>query len=195
GGEHEHEDPPGGPVYVPLGGADAGASDAGVDAGVPPVPPVLDPAAIPKFAHELVVPPVLVPTRARSSAGAADGSALLEYALSGRQTRVQMLPPPLPQTTVLAYGGNVQHRGSDRVEFEYVVPGPTIEAVRDVPHALRVENAIDTPHFLAVDPTLHWANPNHMAAPVSPFLPFPPGYPAAQFPVAHVTHTHGLMVE
>src|SRR5690606_6804357 len=113
GGEHEHEDPPGGPVYVPLGGADAGASDAGVDAGVPPVPPVLDPAAIPKFAHELVVPPVLVPTRARSRAGAADGSALLEYALSVRQTRVQMLPPPLPQTTVLDYGGNVQLRGSD----------------------------------------------------------------------------------
>ncbi|HTV18515.1 MAG TPA: carbohydrate-binding protein [Polyangiaceae bacterium] len=210
GGDHEHDDPPGGPVYVPMSGSesgDAGADDAGPAPGAPPpAPPLLDPATIPKFAHELLIPPVLVPTRRSRAAndgdtpgGATSGDPArgveLQYALSVRQTRVQMLPPPLPQTTVLAYGGNVRHRGSTRVDFEYVVPGPTIEAVRGVPHELRVDNAIDTPHFLAVDPTLHWANPNHIEPPISPFVPFPPGYPEAQFPVAHVTHTHGLMVE
>jgi FtsP/CotA-like multicopper oxidase with cupredoxin domain len=210
GGSHEHEDPPGGPVYVaPPSTADAGVVTTTLDAGVASAsagPAVLLPAAIPKFAHELSIPPVLVPTPAQRSAGGADvqgGRApggggdepLLAYVLSVKQTRVQMLPPPLPQTTVLAYGGNVLRRGSTRAEFGYYTPGPTIEAVRGVPHELRVHNEIDTPHFLPVDPTLHWANPNHLSPPLSPFLPFPPGYADAQFPVAHVTHTHGLMVE
>jgi len=101
----------------------------------------------------------------------------------------------LPATTVLAYGGKVLERGSQREEFGYFTPGPTIEATRGEAHELTVSNDIDTPHFLAVDPTLHFANPNNVAPPESPFVPFPPGYAAAQFPVAHVTHTHGLMVE
>jgi len=192
GGGHDHDDPPGGPVYTPMFGADAGVTDAGSNTA-PPAPPVLDPATIPKFAHDLLVPPELVPTRVTGT-GSGERERL-EYVLSVRQARVQMLPPPLPQTTVLAYGGNVRQRGSSRVSFEYTTPGPTIQAVRGVPHELRVDNAIDAPHFLAVDPTLHWANPNRMAPPLSPFVPFPPGYADAQFPVAHVTHTHGLMVE
>jgi spore coat protein A len=201
--EHDdHGDPPGGPVYVPMT-TDAG-SELDAAAPPPPAPPaVLDAAAIPKFAHELSIPPVLVPTRSTRSSGEAGGAndgqgeseAVLAYTLSVKQTRVQMLPPPLPLTTVLAYGGRVLSRGSTQVEMGYFTPGPTIEAVRGVPHELTFENAIDTPHFLPVDPTLHWANPNHMAPPLSPFIPFPPGYADAQFPIAHVTHTHGLMVE
>lgn len=196
--EHDHDDPPGGPIYVPppsASGADAGS---GVDASVPAppaAPVVLAAAAIPKFAHELVAPPVLVPTRVTRAGADGTGEPVLGYALSVKQTRVQMLPPPLPQTTVLAYGGNVLRRGFSRTEFGYFTPGPTIEAVRGVPHELRIDNAIDTAHFLPVDPTLHWANPNHIEPPLSPFVPFPPGYADAQFPVAHVTHTHGLMVE
>jgi spore coat protein A, manganese oxidase len=180
--------------------ADAGAQGGGApDASANPTPPAgpepLDPAAIPKFAQELSIPPVLVPQARAPESPDANEAPLLVYTLEVAQTRVQMLPPPLPQTTVLAYGGNLLRRGSSRVEQGYSVPGPSIEAVRGVPHELRVRNAIDTPHILAVDPTLHWANPNHMPAPVSPFIPFPPGYADAQFPVAHVTHTHGLMVE
>ena len=195
---HEHEDPPGDPVYRSASpAADAGAPDASADAGdvdVPPPVAVLDPANIPKFAHQLSVPPVLVP-EALTQAADAEGTPTLRYTLHVTQTRVQMLPPPLPETTVLAYGGNVLFPGATSPALAYSVPGPSIEAVRSVPHELRVWNAIDTPHILPVDPTLHWANPNHMAPPLSPFIPFPPGYVDAQFPVAHVTHTHGLMVE
>jgi len=201
---HEHEDPPGGPAYqsTPSEGdaGDEGMPDASAnsansaDVSVAATPAVLDPASVPKFAQPLSIPPVLVPDALTREAGS-EGRAGLSYTLRVRQTRVQMLPPPLPQTTVLAYGGNVLAPGATQVELAYSVPGPSIEAVRGVPHELHVSNAIDTPHMLPVDPTLHWANPNHMAAPLSPFIPFPPGYADAQFPVAHVTHTHGLMVE
>lgn len=46
--------------------------------------------------------------------------------------------------------------------------------------------------MFAVDPTLHWANPNML--PMNPPLPwplFPPGFPQAQSPVPVVTHLHG----
>jgi spore coat protein A, manganese oxidase len=186
---HEHEDPPGGPLYVAVPAAteaDAGSADASIGGGPSSEQVPLNAVDIPKFAHELSIPPVLVPKR--------DG-ARPAYHLSVKQVRRQMLPPPFPETTVLAYGGNVLRRGSSSVEHDYFSPGPSIEAIRGEAHDLTLENAIETPHFLAVDPTLHWANPNFMLPPVSPFLPFPPGYAEAQFPVAHVTHTHGLMVE
>ena len=198
-GGHEHEDPPGGPVYqstaADAGTQDTDAPDASANPTPPPPPALLDPATIPKFAQQLSIPPVLVPEARTDVADVPGAPPRLLYTLSVAQTRVQMLPPPLPQTTVLAYGGDVLPRGSSRVERGYFVPGPSIEAVRGVPHELRVQNAIDTAHIFAVDPTLHWANPNHMQSPVSPFIPFPPGYADAQFPVPHVTHTHGLMVE
>jgi hypothetical protein len=49
--------------------------------------------------------------------------------------------------------------------------------------------------MFAVDPTLHWANPNNVPSPSPPFIvPFPPGYPAAQADVPLVTHLHGAEV-
>ena len=183
--EHEHEDLPGDPVFTgpPLVSLTGPSADQ--------VP--LDPATIPKFAHELTRPPVLAGAPSSSLLPPLDP--ILEFTLLVKQASVQMLPPPFPPTTVLAYGGEVEVPGSSQTETVFTVPGPTIEAVRNVPHLLRIRNEIDTPHFLPVDPTLHWANPNNMAAPTSPFTPFPPGYADAQFPVPHVTHTHGLMVE
>jgi spore coat protein A len=186
--EHEHEDPPGDPQYnePPSDLPDSGVASAEQVA--------LAAANIPKFAQPLAIPPVLL---AKNAGGTTDARAASrpEYELHVKQARVQMLPPPLPETTVLAYGGNVLARGAAQPEFGYFTPGPSIEAVRGQPHDLSVINDIDTPHFLAVDPTLHYANPNNVEPPVSPFIPFPPGYAEAQFPVAHVTHTHGLMVE
>src|SRR5260370_15203673 len=43
-------------------------------------------------------------------------------------------------------------------------------------------------------PSIHWADSYAIQKPTPPFELFPPGYSNAQFPVAHVTHTHGLMV-
>jgi FtsP/CotA-like multicopper oxidase with cupredoxin domain len=49
----------------------------------------------------------------------------------------------------------------------------------------------NNPHLFAVDPTLHWADPNDAGMPAAPFAPYPPGFPSAQAPVPIVTHLHG----
>ena len=70
-------------------------------------------------------------------------------------------------------------------------PGPTFEAARHIPIHVQWINNLTGPQPLAVDPTIHWANPNDMEMPMPPFPPFPPGFPLAQSPVPIVTHLHG----
>jgi spore coat protein A, manganese oxidase len=150
----------------------------------------LDPLTIPKFANQLAIPRVFAPTPI------VDRGRVIrnEYTVSVAETTAQMLPPGFPATTVLAYGGRVRIPGSSATEFVRAVPGPIFENTAGIPSLVRYRNEIDTPHFMPVDPTLHWANPNAFEPPVAPFQPFPPGYPASLFPVPHVTHMHGLMV-
>lgn len=148
----------------------------------------LNPLTIPKFAQPLPIPRVFAPLMT--------GSPLRhEYTVSVKQTTVQMLPPGFPNTTVLAYGGQVKIANSSATEFVRTVPGPVFDNIRGIKTVLHWRNEIDTPHFMPVDPTLHWANPTAMEPPVAPFTPFPPGYPQAQSPVPHVTHLHGALVE
>lgn len=155
----------------------------------------LDPLTIPKFAHELPIPQVFAPTVIKGKGGQVIRH---EYNVSTAHTRVQMLPPGFPNffpmTTVLGYGGLVKSPGSNRTEFVLASPGPVFENTRGIPNRLTWMNQIREPHFLPVDPVLHWANPLAMEPPVPPFVPFPPGYADAQFPVPAVTHTHGLVV-
>jgi spore coat protein A, manganese oxidase len=148
----------------------------------------LNPLTIPKFAQPLPIPRVFAPTLTGNPVRQ-------EYTVAVQQTTVQMLPPGFPSTTVHAYGGQVKIPNSAATEFVRSVPGSTFENVRGTKTVLHWRNEITTPHFLPVDPTLHWANPTAMEPPVSPFVPFPPGYPAAQAPVPHVTHLHGSVVE
>lgn len=152
---------------------------------------LLDSREIPKFAHELSIPPVLAPTVVYDESG---NVIRHDYSVFAARTRVQMLPPPFPKTTVLGYGGIVQMPGSNKTETVLTSPGPTFETVRDIPARVEWRNEIREPHFLPVDPTLHWANPLRMDTPVQPFKPFPPGYAEAQYPVPIVTHIHGLEV-
>ncbi len=70
-------------------------------------------------------------------------------------------------------------------------PGPTYEAIRGIPVHVQWINNIAGPHFLPVDPTLDWANPNFMSVPLPPFPSFPPGFPLAQQTVPIVPHLHG----
>jgi FtsP/CotA-like multicopper oxidase with cupredoxin domain len=150
----------------------------------------LDPLTIPKFAHELPRPRVFAPTEVRQ------GGVVIrhQYTVSIDKATVQMLPPGFPNTTVFAYGGDVKIPGSSQVEFVRTVPGPVFDNVRGIPTRVMWRNQITTPHFMPIDPTLHWANPNAIESPIAPFTPFPPGYPAALSPVPHVTHNHGLVV-
>jgi len=160
--------------------------------GIPSTSQVpLDPATIPKFAQELTIPAVYAPTEITDRNGRVIRR---EYTVSMAPTTVQMLPPGFPATTVFAYGAQVKVPGTTTTTFARTVPGPTFESTRGIPNLVRWRNQITTPGFLPVDPTIHWANPQAMEAPLAPFNAFPPGYEDAQFPVATVTHTHGLMV-
>ena len=116
----------------------------------------LDPLTIPKYVTPLVIPPPMPKT---SSAGNLD-----YYEIAVRQFEQQILPPadifnsPLPPTTVWSYG-SANHPGT----FNY--PAFTIEATVDKPVRVKWINDLKDasgnflPHLLAVDRSLHWANP------------------------------------
>lgn len=72
----------------------------------------------------------------------------------------------LPPTTLYAYGATAQTAS---------YPGPTLEAIKDVPSRIRWENHIHENHMFTVDPTVMWANPKHGGVPT-------------------VTHLHGAEV-
>jgi FtsP/CotA-like multicopper oxidase with cupredoxin domain len=151
----------------------------------------LDPTTVPKFAQPLPIPEVWTPTPVCGFAGNVIRN---EYTLSVTQTQVQMLPPGYPATNVFAYSGMAAPRGSPSSSTLTVTPGAVFENTVGIPTRIHWQDNITQPAFLQVDPTIHWANPNYMNKPVPPFSLFPPGYPLALFPVAHVTHTHGLAV-
>lgn len=151
----------------------------------------LDPGDIPKFAHDLAIPRVFAPKVITENGKVVRQ----EFEVSVAHTKVQMLPPPMPSTTVRAFGGQVKVPGSSHTEFFRSSPGPVFENIKGIPTLLKWRNAILDGTFMPVDPVLHWANPKTMEPPEPPFEEFPPGYRDAQFPVPHVTHTHGLVVK
>jgi spore coat protein A, manganese oxidase len=183
-------------VAAPLVGCVDDSDDAAVastaqQVGAPSVDQVpLDPLTIPRFAHELTIPRVFAPTVIRDR-----GRVIRhEYTVTVAQTTAQLLPPGFPATTIMAYGGPVTIPGSTATEFVRSSPGPIFENTRGIPALVRWRNQMTGPHFLPIDPTLHFANPNTFEPPVAPFTAFPPGYAAAQSMVGMVTHNHGLVV-
>lgn len=151
----------------------------------------LDPTTIPQFVNQLPIPRTYAPTVITQNGQVVRN----EYTINVARTTVQMLPLPMPATNVEAYGGQVKIAGSTQTEFVRTVPGPIFENTRGIPTIVHWQNEIRQPGFLPIDPTLHWANPQHMEPPVVPFAPFPPGYLNANFPVPMVAHNHGLVVE
>ncbi|NDI33269.1 multicopper oxidase domain-containing protein [Chengkuizengella sediminis] len=144
----------------------------------------LDPKLIPKYVNQLVVPPVFKPFVVRDPS---TGEVLSHnYTIFTTGFKQQLLPPDFPETLVWGYEGIIE----DGSCFS-ATPGPTFEAVKEIPVNVQWVNNLTDPHFLPVDPTLHWANPNNMPTPEPPFQSFPPGYPLAQCPVPVSTHLHG----
>jgi FtsP/CotA-like multicopper oxidase with cupredoxin domain len=170
--------------------------DADVSQNVGAIGPIsgtemhLDPTTVPKFAQQLAIPEVWTPTAITSNGKVIRN----QYSLSVTQSTAQMLPPGLPATTVLAYSGMAAPKGSSTSATLTVSPGAVFENTVGIPTRITWTDAITTPAFLEVDPGLHFSNPNFMNKPVPPFVLFPPGYQDSLFPVAHVTHTHGLVV-
>lgn len=159
----------------------------------------LDPQTIPKYVNRLEKPAVFKPcvvkvrTKKRFRAPC---QVQHHYNIDIGETYEQMLPPGFPRTKVYGYGGIIRDPKTGRVRYHISSPGSTFEARRDIPIVVKWRNCIVEPHFLAVDPTLHWANPKGMPMdPPKPWPAFPPGFLEAQHPVPTVTHLHGAEVQ
>ncbi len=160
----------------------------------PPAPGLLDPTTIPKYVNQLTAPPpVWVPTVVVDP----DGTVVHEYEITATTNLQQVLPAPMPMTPVWGYGGAAKDSltGNPIPGFFVNSPGATFEAVRNTPIRVTWRNGLTGDHMFAVDPTLHWANPNGMMHPTAPFNPFPPGYAQAQSNVPIVSHLHGGEVQ
>ncbi len=160
----------------------------------------LNPLTIPKYVTPLVIPPVYAPTVVTDPITGAVVS--YDYTVGVEQFTQQILPVGLPVTTVWGYSGLIKDLAAPGGTRPFHnAPGATFEATRGIPANVQWTNnlvdpvtAAPLPHLFAIDPTLHWANPNNMLMPTAPFLP-PPGYVDAQSPVPIVTHLHGGEVE
>jgi FtsP/CotA-like multicopper oxidase with cupredoxin domain len=150
----------------------------------------LDPTTIPKFVEPLVVPPAMPPSE--SDAG-------VTYQIAVREFRQQVLPPGLPMTTVWSYG-SIDHPGTVAEGGSFHYPAFTIEA--DVGQAVTVkwvndlkdpETGTFRPHLLALDQTLHWANPTGNCVEDTTATSDCRGHAPGRYrgPVPMVVHLHG----
>ena len=186
---------------VLLGGAacnNAASDDEDIttkqSALTPSTAPELDPTTIPRFQTNFQRFYSYAPTR--------NAAGQNEYTVQINTFTAQQLPSGFPQTTLFGYGGNVltdpsgnpSLDGTGQIAFKRTSPGPKFEQTKGVPALIHYRNQLTGSHPLAVDPTLDWANPNNFPKPLPPFAPFPPGYPQAQSPITHTTHTHGIEV-
>jgi spore coat protein A len=103
----------------------------------PPVPELLDPTTIEKFVDPLPIPALLKPTGNSENAAS--------YQATMTEFQQQLLPAKFPATTVWGYEGSF--------------PGPTIEARRDKPVAVKWINELPQHHLFPVDTTLHGSEP------------------------------------
>jgi len=184
--------------------------------------PTLNPQTIPQFVNQLITPPIYKPTNVTNVNGT---TIRQDYTIDMTETTEQILPTVdalgnptgFGPTKVWAYGGIVTKNPITGLPgyFRYS-PAATFEAIRGIPINVTWQNKITTSHMFAVDPTLHWANPNNIPMPTEPNAPVPP-YPPydgitkfgfdgtvenptgffynAQSPVPLVPHLHGGEVQ
>ena len=149
-------------------------------------PARLDARSIPKFAQPLPIPPVMPPS-------GMDGE-VTEYRIATRQFRQQVLPPPLPATTVWGYGRAGDPLPGEGVQSTFHSPSATVEARSGAPVRVTWTNGLTDgdgeflPHLLPVDSTLHWADPGGAGHDDHDH-----GEDGARYtgPVPIVTHVHG----
>ena len=150
----------------------------------------LDPSRIKKYLTPLLVPPAM------PRVGQLTGKRRQQidyYEIAVRQFSQQILPPTLPSTTVWGYGPAIAVNGP----AIFNAPSLTIEAKYDTPVRVRwINELVDArghylPHLLAVDQTLHWANPpgGISGRDTRPSFVTTPGRYTG--PVPLVTHVHG----
>lgn len=169
-----------------------GGRPVAVQALVPDDELPLQPSTISKFVTPLLIPPVMPKAGRVSVRGGKNAD---YYEISVRQFRQQILPKPLPPTTVWGYGPE-NGRGPHAVTI-HNAPSLTIEADYGRPVRVKWINALTDrsgrylPHLLPADPTLHWANPGggQSGRDTRPSFDQTPGPYTG--PVPTVTHVHG----
>lgn len=153
----------------------------------------LDPLTVRKFETPLLIPPVMP----KANVIKEHGKAIDYYKISVRQFQQQILPQGYPATTVWGYGAVAS--ASKRGLLIHNAPSLTIEADYRRPVRVKwINDLVDEhnhflPHLLAVDPTLHWANPpggKDGRDSRSVFSSTPGPYTG---PVPLVTHVHGAV--
>ena len=153
----------------------------------------LDPTTITKYTTPLVIPPVMPGTGADT------------YEIAVRQFQQQILPAPLPATTVWSYGratdptptvAPAANSSFNYPAYTVVTTAGTRVNVRWI-NDLKDNNGDFRPHLLPVDQTLHWANPpavgcqdgsNRTDCATSNPLPY-------TGPVPMIPHVHGAHVD
>ncbi len=153
---------------------------------------LIDPCSIPKFVNQLAIPSVFKPTIVTDPVTGKEISH--NYTITMTEFKQQILPPGFPETVVWGYEGIIIDPDTGEQCYSRSTPGPTFEAVRDISVNVQWVNNLTGANLFAIDPTLHWANPNNIPRPLPPFPEFPPGFPLAQSPVPVVTHLHGAEV-
>ncbi len=154
----------------------------------------LDPHDIAMFQTPLLIPPVM-PRAAKFNRLA--GKQVDYYEISVKQFAQQILPAGLPATNVWGYGA-LSANGS-RGLLLHNAPSLTIEAKWNTPVRVKWINDLTDdvgnylPHLLAVDPTLHWANPPGGLAGRDMRPSFDSTPPLYTGPVPMVTHVHGAV--
>jgi spore coat protein A, manganese oxidase len=193
---------------------------------------ILDPLSIPKWTNQIDANlPVYTPTIIKDNQG---NIIRQEYTVKASEFYQQILPTidssgkptGYGLTKVWGYGGQAHDAvtGQD-LGFVQSVPGPTFEMTRGIPaqvkwvNNLNDSNGVPLQYMYAVDPTIHWANPNNIDMNEAMMQynqgltpPYPPGYNGtpyttqgtnkvtnpngwnAQTPPALVTHLHGGQV-
>jgi FtsP/CotA-like multicopper oxidase with cupredoxin domain len=156
----------------------------------------LDPLSVPKYQTPLLIPPVM-PTAGTFNNPM--GKRVDYYEIFMKQFAQQILPAGFPATTVWGYGAVTSN--SKRGLLLHHAPSLTIEAKWNTPVRVKwINNLVDAsgnylPHLLAVDPTLHWANPpgGMMGRDMRPDYTGQPTPGAYTGPVPMVTHVHGAV--
>jgi FtsP/CotA-like multicopper oxidase with cupredoxin domain len=154
----------------------------------------LDPLDIPKYQTPMLIPPVMPRAGTITLPG---GKPADYYEISMKQFGEQILPAPLPMTTVWGYGA--LKSASKKGLLIHHAPSLTIEAQWKRPvrvkwvNDLRGANGNYLPHLLPVDQTLHWANPpgGTDGRDMRPTFDETPGPYTGPVPI--VTHVHGAV--
>jgi len=151
--------------------------------------PSLDPLTIPKYVDNLPIPPTWALEAVKDPC---TKEVRQEIKISAVQFKQQLLPCNFPESTVWGYAGMVKLPDSDIIVYHQSTPGATFEATRGVEIRVHWENKLTGSYMFAVDPTIHFYNPNNLPMePPKPWPPFPPGFSKAQSPIGIVPHLHG----